>query len=153
MNLTSLSKTSFIKLKDFQRKWLLIDAKKQVLGRLASQIAKLLRGKHKAYFSPNINCGDNVIVINAKHIILTGKKFKQKIYYRHSGFPGGIKKVSIHEILFGKYPQRILKLAVKRMLPKESPLARKQLKCFFVYKDEVHPHIAQNPILTKPLKQ
>ena len=152
MNAKISSKTSFIKSKDFQRKWFLIDAKKQILGRLASQIAKLLRGKHKVYYSSNINCGDNIIVINADQIILTGKKLKQKKYYRHTGFPGGIKKAFAYEILFSKYPERMLKLAVKRMLPKESSLARKQLKCFYAYKNKFHPHVAQNPILINPLK-
>ena len=149
---TKLSSTFFAKPSYVQNKWLLIDAKDQILGRLASQIAKILRGKHKAYFTPHINCGDNVVVINADKLKLTGKKFQQKIYYRHTGFPGGIKQIKAIDLISGKHPERMLQLAVKRMLPKESPLARQQLKCMHVYASENHPHEAQSPVLINPVK-
>ncbi len=149
---TKLSSTFFAKPSYVQKKWLLIDAKDQILGRLASQIAKILRGKHKPYFTPHINCGDNVVVINADKLKLTGKKFQQKIYYRHTGFPGGIKQIKAIDLISGKHPERMLQLAVKRMLPKESPLARQQLKCMHVYAGEKHPHEAQSPVLINPVK-
>jgi large subunit ribosomal protein L13 len=149
---TKLSSTFFAKPSYVQKKWLLIDASDQVLGRLASQIAKILRGKHKPYFTPHINCGDNVVVINADKLKLTGKKFQQKIYYRHTGFPGGIKKIKAIDLISSKHPERMLQLAVKRMLPKESPLARQQFKCMHVHAGESHPHEAQKPVLIKPVK-
>ena len=147
-----LSSTFFAKPQNVEKKWLLIDAKDQILGRLAAQIAKLLRGKHKPYYTPHINCGDNIIVINADKVKLTGKKLQQKIYYRHTGYPGGIKEVKAADLLSGKYPERMLNLAVKRMLPKESPLARQQLKCLHIYRDTEHPHKAQKPVLINPVK-
>ena len=152
MTVKKLSGTFFAKPQEVQKKWLLVDAKDQVLGRLAAQIAKILRGKHKPYYTPHINCGDNIVVINADKLKLTGKKLQQKIYYRHTGFPGGIKEVKAFELLSGKHPERMLKLAVKRMLPKESPLARQQFKCLHVYGSEAHPHTAQKPVLIKPVK-
>ena len=152
MSVKNLSRTYLAKPKEITNKWLLIDAKKQILGRLASQIAKFLRGKHKCYYTPHMNCGDNIIVINADQVLLTGKKLDQKIYYRHSGFPGGIKKVKVSKLLTSNNPERVLKMAVKRMLPKESPLARKQFQCFYVYAGNRHPHNAQQPTLIQPLK-
>jgi large subunit ribosomal protein L13 len=147
-----LSSTFFAKTQDVERKWLLIDGRNQVLGRLAAQIAKLLRGKHKPYYTPHINCGDNIIVINADKVKLTGKKPQQKIYYKHTGYPGGIKEIKAVDLLSGKYPQRMLTLAVKRMLPKESPLARQQLKDLHVYSGNEHPHEAQKPTLVNIVK-
>ncbi len=147
-----LSSTFFAKPQDVEKNWLLIDAKEQILGRLAAQIAKLLRGKHKPYYTPHINCGDNIIVINADKVKLTGKKLQQKTYYRHTGYPGGIKEVKAADLLSGKYPERMLTLAVKRMLPKESPLARQQLKCLHIYRDNEHPNKAQKPVLINPVK-
>ena len=152
MSVKNLSKTFFARPKDVKKKWLLINAENQVLGRLAAQIAKILRGKHKPYYTPHINCGDNVVVINANKIKLTGKKLHQKIYYRHTGFPSGLKKVKASELLSSKYPERILKLSVQRMLPKASPLARIQFKCLRVYKGTVYPHTAQKPTLIKTLQ-
>ncbi|WP_236870527.1 50S ribosomal protein L13 [Candidatus Bandiella numerosa] len=149
---TKLSSTFFAKPSYVQNKWLLIDAKDQILGRLAAQIAKILRGKHKPYFTPHINCGDNVVVINADKLKLTGKKLQQKIYYRHTGFPGGIKQIKAIDLISGKYPERMLQLAVKRMMPKESPLARQQLKCLHAYAGEDNPHAAQQPVLINPVK-
>jgi large subunit ribosomal protein L13 len=141
----NLSKTFFAKPSNIEKKWLLVDAKGKTLGRLASQIAKILRGKHKASYTPNMDCGDNIVVINAKYVHLTGKKMHQKIYYRHTGYPGGIKQRTAYEILEGKHPTRVLNLAVRRMLPKESPLAREQLKNLYLYAGNEHLHQAQNP--------
>jgi large subunit ribosomal protein L13 len=148
-----LSSTFFAKPSYVQKKWLLINAEDQVLGRLASQIAKILRGKHKAYYTPHINCGDNVVVINASKLKLTGKKLQQKVYYRHTGFPGGIKKITAIDLISGKYPERMLQMAVKRMLPKESPLAREQLKSIYIYGGDIHPHSAQLPLLINPVRK
>lgn len=141
----NLGKTYFAKPSTVSKKWLLVDAKDQVLGRLATQIAKVLRGKHKVDYTPHIDCGDSIVVINAMHIRITGKKVEQKIYYRHSGYPGGIKKRTARQIIEGKFPTRILNLAVKRMLPKESPLARKQLKNLHIFSEAKHTHEAQKP--------
>ncbi len=148
-----LSETYFANPSDIQKSWLLVDAKDQVLGRLCAQIAKILRGKHKPSYTPHINCGDNIVVINAEKVKLTGKKLQQKVYYKHTGFPGGVKKATVNDVLCGKYPERVLKLAVKRMLPKESPLARQQFKNLYVYTGENHLHIAQKPKLINPIKK
>jgi large subunit ribosomal protein L13 len=148
----NVNKTYFAKPSTIIKKWILVDAKDQVLGRLASQISKILRGKHKVYYTPHLDCGDNVIVINVKHVKLTGKKFDKKLYYRHTGYPGGIKCQTAGQIIEGTHPTRILSLAVKRMLPKESPLARKQLKNLYIYSELHHPHKAQNPISIKLVK-
>ena len=145
-------KTYFAKPSTIKKNWLLVDAKDQTLGRLASQISKVLRGKHKADYTPHMDCGDNIVVINAKYVKLTGKKLEQKIYYRHTGFPGGIKQKTAGQILSGKFSTRLLNLAVKRMLPKESPLARKQLKNLYIFADSNHLHEAQKPSLTQLVK-
>lgn len=118
-----------------------------VLGRLAAKIARILRGKHKPYYTPFIDCGDNIVVINAAQIKLTGKKLEQNKFYWHTGHHGGIKERSFRQIIQGKYPERLLKNAVKRMMPKESPLARKQFKNLYVYAAGVHKHDAQQPSL------
>lgn len=131
--------------KDIQEKWLLIDADGVVLGRLASAVAKILRGKHRPTFTPHIDTGDHIVIINADKVKLTGKKRQQKIYHRHTGFPGGIKTATPEFILSGKYPERVIEKAVERMMPKESPLARKQLTKLRVYSGTDHPHAAQNP--------
>ena len=129
----NLGKTYFAKPSNITKKWLLVDAKNQKLGRLAIQIAKILRGKHKASYTPNMDCGDNIVVINSRYITLTGKKLYQNVYYKHTGYPGGIKENTAHYILSGKYPGRLLSLAVKHPIPKESPLARRQLKNLYIY--------------------
>lgn len=129
-----------------QKNWLLIDAKDMVLGRLAAKIARILRGKHKPYYTPFIDCGDNVVVINAAHIKLTGKKLEQNKFFWHTGYPGGIKERTFGQIINGKYPERLLQTAIKRMMPKESPLARKQFKSLYVYADAAHKHDAQQPL-------
>lgn len=130
---------------DVQKKWLLVDAEGVVLGRLASHIAKLLRGKHKTMFTPHIDTGDHVVVINADKVKLTGKKRQNKVYYRHTGFPGGVKSATPEFIFSGQFPERVIEKAVERMMPKESPLARDQLTKLRVYGGKEHPHAAQNP--------
>ena len=125
------------------KKWLIIDAEGVILGRLASTVAKLLRGKHKPIFTPHIDTGDHVVVINADKVKLTGKKLKDKVYYRHTGFAGGIKSATPGFILDSKHPERVLQKAVERMMPKESPLARQQLGKLRVYAGTEHPHTAQ----------
>ncbi len=129
---------------DIDKKWILVDAEGVVLGRMASQIALILRGKHKPSYTPNMDCGDNVVVINAGKIHLTGKKLKDKIYYRHTGYPGGIKERRADEILAGKHPERVVRKAIERMIP-HGPLGRQQIKNLRVYAGAEHPHEAQNP--------
>lgn len=128
---------------DIEKKWILIDAEGLVLGRLASIIAARLRGKHKATFTPNMDMGDNVIVINAEKVQLTGKK-RQENYYWHTGYPGGIKSRTKQQILEGKHPERVVELAVKRMLP-GNRLSRKQMTNLRIYAGTEHPHEAQSP--------
>jgi len=129
---------------DIEKKWILIDADGIVLGRLASLIAMNLRGKNKVIFTPHMDCGDNIIVINAEKVLLTGKKREDKIYYWHTGYPGGIKSKTANEILDGKFPERVLQKAVQRMMP-GGPLSRKQLKNLKIYAGSNHPHEAQQP--------
>ncbi len=129
---------------DVQKDWVVIDAEGVVLGRLASLIALRLRGKHKPSYTPHIDDGDNVVVINAEKVRLTGNKAQADIFYWHTGYPGGIKGKSKGEILEGKHPERVIEKAVERMLP-EGPLARKQLKNLKVYAGKAHPHEAQSP--------
>ncbi len=138
-------KTFSLKPADVKTDWLLFDAENMVLGRMASEIAKILRGKHKADFTPHVDCGDNVIVINAEKVHLTGKKVADKTYYRHTGYPGGIKSITAGKILTGRYPERVIKKAIERMLP-GGPLSRQQMKKLKVYKGAEHPHAAQQPI-------
>jgi large subunit ribosomal protein L13 len=138
-------KTYSAKPTEVEKKWLLIDAEGVTLGRLASLIALRLRGKHKPMYTPHIDCGDNVIVINADKVRITGKKEKFDIFYWHTGYPGGIKGRSKGEILQGKYPGRVITNAVRRMMPKDSPLARQQMTCLRVYAGTAHPHEAQKP--------
>jgi large subunit ribosomal protein L13 len=130
---------------DVEKNWIIIDAENAVVGRLAAFIALRLRGKHRADYSPHLDCGDHVVVINADRVKLTGRKLEQKLYHWHTGHPGGIKQRSAGAILNGRFPERVLEKAVERMLPKESPLARKQMTHLRIYKDGEHPHAAQNP--------
>jgi large subunit ribosomal protein L13 len=130
--------------KDINKEWLVIDASEVVLGRLASYIAKILRGKHKASFTPHMDCGDHVIVVNADKIKLTGRKRGNKVYYYHTGYPGGIKERTAAFILEGAHPQRLVKKAVERMITR-SPLGRKQMTHLHVYAGGEHPHAAQQP--------
>ena len=127
------------------KKWLLIDADGVVLGRLASQVAKMLRGKHKTIFTPHIDTGDHVIVINADKVRLTGRKKTNKIYYRHTGHPGGVKSATPEFILGSDHPERVVEKAVERMMPKDSPLARAQLTKLRVYTGAEHEQQAQKP--------
>jgi large subunit ribosomal protein L13 len=137
--------TASLKPADVEKKWIVVDAENAVVGRLATFIANRLRGKHLPTFTPHVDCGDYVVVINADKVKFTGAKLTDKIYYWHTGYPGGIKERSADKILGGKHPERILQKAVERMLPKESPLARKQLGHLKVYTGADHPHAAQNP--------
>ena len=136
--------TEFIKKSELKNDWYIIDGKNAVVGRLASIIAKILRGKHKTTFTPHMDHGDFVVVKNIENIKFTGKKFENKKYYRHTGYPGGIKETT-PEKLFNKKPGEVLKLAVKRMLP-SGPLAKKQLTKLKIYKGDQHPHEVQKPI-------
>jgi large subunit ribosomal protein L13 len=126
-------------------KWIVVDAEGVVVGRLATFIAMRLRGKHRPDFTPHADVGDYVVVINADKVALTGRKLTDKIYYHHTGFPGGIKERVAGKILSGKHPERVLEKAVERMLPKESPLARHQFAKLRCYAGPAHPHEAQNP--------
>jgi len=138
-------KTYVTKPTEIERKWYVVDAEGQTLGRLASKIAVILRGKHKPVFSPSVDCGDYVIVINAEKITVTGRRMEQKTYYRHSGYPGGIKSITLRDQL-ERYPTRPVELAVKGMLPKNK-LGRKMLKKLKVYSGTEHPHAAQEPVI------
>ena len=129
---------------DVVKKWVLIDAEGLVVGRLATVVANRLRGKHKPTFTPHVDDGDNVIVINADKVVFTGKKFTDKVYYWHTGHPGGIKERTAAKILEGKHPERVLHKAVERMLSR-GPLGRQQMKNLRIYSGAEHPHEAQNP--------
>lgn len=137
-------KTYSAKPAEVDKKWLLIDAEGLVVGRLAALVATRLRGKHKPMYTPNIDCGDNVIIVNADKIVLTGNKRADKTYYWHTGYPGGIKERKAHQILEGKHPERIVEKAVARMMP-GGPLSNQQLKGLRVYAGAEHPHEAQQP--------
>ena len=137
-------KTYSAKPSEIEKKWILIDAENLVVGRLAAIIANRLRGKHLPTFTPHMDCGDNVIVINADKVVFTGKKKSDKVYYRHTGYPGGIKETTPEKVLEGKFPERVVEMAVKRMLPR-GPLARQQLGNLRVYAGTDHPHEAQSP--------
>lgn len=138
-------KTTIVKKKDITRKWYLVDAKDKIVGRIATTIADKLRGKNKTIFSPHMDCGDFVVVINAGKIKLTGKKLEDKIYYRHTGFPGGIVAPTAGEVL-AKKPTKILELAVRGMLPKNR-LRDDLMKKLKLYAGVSHPHEAQNPTI------
>jgi large subunit ribosomal protein L13 len=137
--------TASLKPAEVEKKWIVIDAENAVVGRLASFIAMRLRGKHRPDYTPHVDCGDFVVVVNADKVKFTGRKLEQKIYYHHTGHPGGIKERSAGKILGGRFPERILEKAVERMLPKESPLARKQMTHLRIYTTAEHPHEAQSP--------
>jgi len=138
--------TRSAKAKDVTHGWIVVDADGAVVGRLASFIALRLRGKHRADFTPHVDTGDHVVVINAEKVALTGNKMSGKVYYRHTGYPGGIKERVAGKVLAGKHPERVLEKAVERMMPKESPLARKQLGKLRIYAGPEHPHAAQGPV-------
>ncbi len=138
-----MQNTYSMKKSEINREWLIIDATDLTVGRLASEVATLLRGKHKPTFTPNMACGDNVIIINAEKVKFTGKKLTDKVYYRHTGHVGGLKETTAGKMLESK-PERVLELAVKGMLPKNT-LGRQMYRQMFVYAGETHPHTAQQP--------
>ena len=129
---------------EVEKKWVLIDAKGLVVGRLATLVAMRLRGKHLPTYTPHVDCGDNVIIINADKVVLTGRKREQKMYYHHTGYIGGIKERSAKSILEGRFPERVVEKAVERMLPR-GPLGRRQMGNLRVYAGAEHPHEAQQP--------
>ena len=137
-------KTTSLKPAEVEKKWVVIDAKGLVVGRLASIVAMRLRGKHTPAYTPHVDCGDNVIVVNAAEVVFTGRKREQKVYHHHTGYPGGIKERSAKAILEGRFPERIVEKAVERMLPR-GPLFRQILGNLRVYKGPDHPHAAQQP--------
>jgi len=137
-------KTYTLKASELDKKWLLIDADGLILGRVASIIANRLRGKHKPTFTPHMDCGDHVVVVNAEKVVLTGNKRQDSIFYWHTGYPGGIKGRSKGAILDGKHPERVLEKAVERMVPR-GPLGRQQMGHLRVYAGPTHPHEAQAP--------
>ncbi|MBN1963716.1 MAG: 50S ribosomal protein L13 [Anaerolineae bacterium] len=140
-------KTYVTKPDEVEREWWVVDAKGQTLGRLAAKIAPILKGKHKPTFAPNVDTGDYVIVINAERIHVTGNKLEEKMYHRHSGYPGGLTSTTLRQML-AKHPERVLQFAVKGMLPK-NVLGRQMLKKLKIYAGDSHPHAAQQP---KPLE-
>lgn len=139
-----MMKTFSAKPADIDKKWVIVDATGVILGRLASIVAMRLRGKHKATFTPHMDMGDNVIIINAEKVQMTGNKRADKTYYWHTGHPGGIKSRTAAQILAGAHPERVMIKAVERMMP-GGPLSRKQMSNLRVYAGEAHPHEAQSP--------
>jgi len=140
-----MQKTYVTKRQDVKRQWFLVDAKGKILGRLAARVASVLRGKHKPIFSPDLDTGDGVIVINAAGIKVTGRKLKEKVYRRYSGYPGGLKEVALEDMLKNK-PTTVIRLAVERMLPK-GHLAEEMIKKLKIYADDKHPHKDQKPVI------
>jgi large subunit ribosomal protein L13 len=128
---------------EIERDWYVVDAEGQTLGRLASRIAPILKGKHKPVYTPHLDCGDYVIIVNAEKVRVTGRKLDQKFYYRHSGYPGGLKSISLRDQL-NRYPERVLQAAIRGMLPKNK-LGRRMIKKLKVYAGDAHPHEAQRP--------
>ncbi len=137
-------KTYSAKPAEVDKKWILIDAEGLVVGRLAAIVANRLRGKHKPTFTPHVDCGDNVIIVNAEKVVLTGRKYTDKVYYWHTGYAGGIKERTARAILEGRFPERVVETAVRRMIPR-GPLGRQQMKNLRVYAGAAHPHEAQQP--------
>ncbi len=131
---------------DAEKGWTLIDAEGLVVGRLASIIATRLRGKHKPTYTPHVDMGDHVVVVNAEKVVFTGNKMAGKKFYWHTGYPGGIKERTMEKIIGGAHPERVLMKAVERMMPKDSPLARKQMTGLKIYAGPEHPHEAQSPV-------
>ena len=138
-----MRKTYSAKAEEVERTWYVVDAEGKTLGRLATEVARILRGKHKPIYTPHVDTGDFVIIVNADKIRVTGKRLDQKMYYRHSGYMGGLKETSLRTML-DKHPERVLQLAVKGMMPK-NPLGRKMYRKLKVYAAPDHPHTAQNP--------
>ena len=136
--------TKAVKPADVVKDWMLIDAEGLVVGRVASMVANILRGKHKPTYTPHVDCGDNVVIINADKVRFTGKKMTDKVYYKHTGHPGGIKETTPAKILEGKFPERVLEKAVERMIPR-GPLGRDQMRALRIYAGAEHPHAGQSP--------
>ena len=136
--------TASLKPADVEHKWIVVDAEGVVVGRLATFIANRLRGKHRPDYTPHVDCGDYVVVINADKVKFTGRKLDQKIYYKHTGYPGGLKEVTAGKILEGRFPERVLEKAVERMIPR-GPLGRDQMRALHLYNGTEHPHGGQNP--------
>ena len=139
-------RTFSIRPSEIKKKWYIIDAQDLVLGRLAAEVSKILRGKHLPTYTPHMDCGDNVIIINAEKVALTGKKLSDKKFYWHTGHPGGIKERTIGQILEGKYPERVVTKAVQRMMTRNN-MGREVMRNLRVYKGAEHPHFAQDPIV------
>jgi large subunit ribosomal protein L13 len=139
-----MTKTYVAKPSEIEKKWWIIDAQDLIVGRLASIVANILRGKHKTTFTPNIDCGDHVVIINADKVKFSGKKYAEKLYYWHTGYPGGIKDRSARQIMEGKHPERILEYAVSRMISR-GPLQRDLMVKLHIYKGNEHKHQGQNP--------
>jgi len=137
-------KTYVAKPGEVEKKWVVIDAEGLVVGRLAAIIAHRLKGKHRPTYTPHVDCGDTIIVVNAEKAVFTGKKHEDKVYYRHTGYPGGIKTTTPKRILEGRFPERVIELAVERML-RRGPLQRKLMRNLKIYKGAEHPHAAQTP--------
>lgn len=137
-------KTFVAKAADVDKKWIVIDGKGLVVGRLAALIATRLKGKHKPTYTPHVDCGDNVIVVNADKVVFTGNKYEDKVYYRHTGYVGGLKERTPRMIMEGKFPERVVEKAVERML-RRGPLQRQLMRNLKIYKGAEHPHAAQNP--------
>lgn len=136
--------TKSVKPADVVKKWHLIDADGLIVGRLATIVANILRGKHKPSYTPHVDCGDHVVIVNADKVRFTGRKLEQKIYYKHTGFPGGLKEVAAGKILEGRFPERILEKAIERMIPR-GPLGRDQMRALHLYNGTDHPHGGQDP--------
>lgn len=139
------TQTRSLKPAEVQKNWWVIDAEGLVLGRLAAQVAMRLRGKHKPQFTPHVDCGDHVVIVNAEKVKLTGNKAEQSVFYWHTGFPGGIKGQPIRPRLEGRYPERVIEKAVERMITR-GPLGRTQMKNLHVYAGAEHPHAGQTPV-------
>ena len=139
------NKTFIPKVADLKRSWYIIDAEGLVLGRLAAIVANKLRGKDKVYFTPNMQCGDNIIIVNSEKVLLKGQKRFNKNYYWHTGYPGGIKERTADKILDGRFPTRVIEKAVERMIPR-GPLGRQAMRNLHVYAGPSHPHEAQQPV-------
>jgi large subunit ribosomal protein L13 len=136
--------TKAVKPHEVEKKWHIVDADGLVVGRMASIIANILRGKHKPSFTPHVDCGDNVIIINADKVRFTGNKLKDKVYYKHTGYAGGIKGITAGKVLEGRFPERVLEKAIERMIPR-GPLGRAQMRNLRIFAGTEHPHEAQNP--------
>lgn len=139
-----MMKTYSAKPSDVEHKWFVVDAEDLVLGRMASVVALRLRGKHKPMYTPHIDCGDNIIIVNAEKVRLTGNKRQDKVYHRHSGYPGGIKSTTADQVLSGKHPERVVIKAIERMISR-NPLGRQQMRKLHVYAGPEHPHAGQQP--------